>query len=151
MKNLDYSVDIIVSATAQEAFTSINEVTKWWTENLDGHSQNLNDEFTVQFGDIHVSTQKLVELIPGKKITWLVTNSKLNFTKNQSEWTGTTISFDISTADNKTKVRFTHEGLAKYECFDACSNAWSEYIQQSLKNLINTGKGNPTPKEVIHD
>jgi hypothetical protein len=147
MKNQDYSLNITVNATPQEAFERINNVTKWWTENLEGDSQKLNDEFIVRFGDVHVSTQKLVEIIPGKKIVWLVTDSALNFTKDKSEWTGTTISFEISQKDKKTQVRFTHLGLAKYECFDACSNAWSDYIQGSLLSLINTGTGKPTVKE----
>jgi hypothetical protein len=34
-----------------------------------------------------------------------------------------------------------------YECYDACSNAWSQYIQESLSSLIATGKGQPTLKE----
>jgi hypothetical protein len=150
MKNQNYTVSITVNATAQEAFKSVNNVTKWWTENLEGHSQELNDEFTVRFGDVHVSTQKIVELIPDKKIVWLVTDSKLNFTKDPNEWTGTRISFEIFEKNDKsssyqTVVRFSHPGLG--ECFDACSNAWGEYIQQSLLSLINTGKGKPTPKE----
>lgn len=149
MKEQDYTTTITVNATAQEAFKGINNVTKWWTENLVGRSQKLNDEFTVQFGDVHVSTQKLVEVIPGKKVVWLVTDSNLNFIEDKHEWNGTKISFEIFEKDKETRVRFTHLGLApKVECFDACSNAWGQYIQQSLSSLINTGKGHPTPKEV---
>ena len=152
MKTQDYTTSITVNATPQVAFTSINSVTKWWTENLEGSSQNLNDEFTVRFGDVHVSTQKLVEFIPNKKVVWLVTDSNLNFIKDRQEWTNTKISFAISDPDsyredNQTIIRFTHLGLAPKECFDACSNAWSEYIHQSLLSLINTGKGQPTPRE----
>ena len=139
----------MTNATAQEAFNSINKVTKWWTENLEGSSQKLNDEFTVRFDDVHVSTQKLVEVIPNKKAVWLVTDSALNFVKDKQEWTGTKISFEIFEKDNETEIRFTHLGLVpKYECFEACSNAWSEYIQQSLLNLITEGKGQPTPEKV---
>ena len=83
MKKQDYTASITVNATPQEAFKSINSVTKWWTENLEGSSQKLNDEFTVRFGDVHVSTQKLVEVIPDKKVVWLVTDSKLNFIKDK--------------------------------------------------------------------
>src|SRR5882762_8138071 len=123
MKKQDYNVSITVNATAQEAFKSINSVTKWWTEHLEGNSKKLNDEFTVRFDDVHVSTQKLVEVIPDKKIVWLVTDSKLNFIKDKQEWTGTKISFEIGKKDNKTQIRFTHEGLVPdRECFDACSN-----------------------------
>lgn len=148
MKNQDYTISITVNATAQEAFHCINNVTKWWTENLKGNSQKLDDEFSVQFGNVHFSKQKLIEVVPDKKIVWLVTDSNLNFLKDKQEWTGTRISFEINEQDNKTQVRFTHLGLApEIECFDACSNAWSEYIQQSLRSLINTGKGQPTLKE----
>ena len=148
MKEQDYTVNITVNATAQDAFESINNVSKWWTENLEGSSQNLSDEFTVRFGDVHVSKQKIVEVIPGKKVVWLVTESRLNFIEDKHEWTGTKISFDITENENKTQIRFTHLGLVpECECFDACSNAWNPYIQQSLWSLISTGNGQPTPKE----
>ena len=149
MQKRDYNTSIIVDATAQDAFESINTVTEWWTENLEGSSQKLGDEFAVRFGDVHYSNQKLVEVVPGKKIVWLVTDSKLNFIKDKQEWTDTKISFEISTQGEKTKIHFTHIGLVPgVECFDACSNAWSEYIQVSLFKLINTGKGQPARKEI---
>jgi len=144
----DYHTSIIVHATAQEAFNAINNVRGWWTENVEGSSEKLNDEFTVRFGDVHVSTQKLVEVIPDKKVTWLVTYSRLNFIQKKDEWTNTKIVFEITHKDGKTQVDFTHIGLDhSVECYDACSNAWAPYIQQSLADLINTGKGQPTKKE----
>lgn len=148
MKKQDYHISITVDAGAREAFKNINNVTKWWTENLDGNSQQLNDEFTVRFGDVHVSTQKLVEVIPSKKVVWLVTDSRLNFTKDTNEWTNTKISFDLVEKDGKTKIEFIHHGLIpEIECYDACSNAWSQYIKGSLLKLLTEGKGIPEPKE----
>jgi hypothetical protein len=139
MKEQDYTEIITVDATPSKAFAAINNVTQWWTKDLTGSSRKLNDEFTVQFGDVHTSTQRLVEVVPDKKVTWLVTDSKLNFLKqNKNEWTGTKISFEIFEQNNKTHVRFTHHGLIpKIECFNDCSNAWSGYIRGSLLNLIN--------------
>ena len=144
MKKQDYNASITVNATAQEAFKSINRVSKWWTEDLEGSSQKLNDEFTVRFGDIHVSKQKLVEVVPNKKVVWLVTDSKLNFVKDKHEWTNTKISFEIVEKGGKTQVIFTHIGLVPgIECHNACSNAWGEYITGSLYKLLTEGKGMP--------
>ncbi|MGI8951554.1 MAG: hypothetical protein ACR2FN_08215 [Chitinophagaceae bacterium] len=39
---------------------------------------------------------------------------------------------------------FTHAGLTpQYECYDICRDSWSNYIQNSLRSLITTGKGQP--------
>ena len=149
MQEQDYSISINVDASAAEAFKAINSVTKWWTENLEGSSQKLNDEFTVRFGEVHVSTQKIIEFVPDKKVVWLVSYSNLNFIKDNNEWTGTKVIFEVSQEDKKTTVKFTHLGLApRKECFDACSGAWNQYIEGSLLSLINTGKGQPALKEV---
>jgi hypothetical protein len=145
MKTQDYHTSIRVNATASEAFKAINSVTRWWTENLEGKSQKLNDEFTVRFGDVHMSKQKLVELIPDKKVVWLVTDSRLNFVKDKHEWTNSRIIFEVTHRNNQTQVDFTHVGLVPQgECYDSCSNAWTGYIQGSLQDLINTGKGQPS-------
>src|SRR6478735_11400748 len=136
MKTKDYSLLLTVDAPAHEVFENINNVTQWWTEDLVGDSKKLNDEFTVRFfDDVHVSTQRLVELIPDKKVVWLVTKSKLNFIKQQDEWTGTKIVFEITTKDNKTQVQFTHIGLVpEVECYEACTGygGWERYLKGSL-------------------
>ncbi|MBC7888717.1 MAG: SRPBCC domain-containing protein [Ferruginibacter sp.] len=144
MNKQDYTVSITVNATAQKAFESINNVSKWWTENLEGSSQKLDDEFTVRFDDVHVSKQKLVEIIPDKKVVWLVTDSKLNFIEDEKEWTNTKISFEIMNQDNKTQINFTHFGLVpEVECYKDCSKGWDYYIKGSLFKLLNEGKGTP--------
>lgn len=146
MKKQDYSTSIMVNAAAQDAFKSINNVSGWWTENLEGSSQKLNNEFTVRFGETFV-TVKITELIPGGKIVWDVMDCNKPWLKNKKEWVGTKISFEISEKDGKANIRFSHLGLVPaFECFDVCSNAWGQYIQQSLLSLINTGKGRPEPR-----
>lgn len=152
MKHRDYTTSITVKASAKEAYEGIMAITKWWTENVEGSSQKLNDEFTVRFWDVHVSTQRITEWMPHKKIVWLVTNSQLNFLKDKEEWTGTTISFDITEKNKETHIQFTHHGLnASVECHTACSTAWQEYIHGSLKLLLDTGTGKPTIKEMRLD
>jgi plastocyanin len=148
MDNKNFTATFFTDKSPEQVFNAINNVTGWWTENLQGSSQKLNDEFDVHFGEVHYSRQKLTEVIPGKKVVWLITDSKLNFIADESEWTNTKISFDINKEGDKTEVRFTQWGLTpEVECYSACSNAWSDYINNSLRSLINNGKGNPALKE----
>jgi hypothetical protein len=148
MRDQSYAIVFTVDQSPEEVFDAINNVDGWWTENMEGGSQKLNDEFEVRFGDVHYSKQKLIEVIPGKKIVWFVIDSKLNFVRDKNEWTGTRIIFEIAEYGNKTELRFTHVGLTpQYECYGACSNAWCGYINNSLNSLITTGVGQPTEKE----
>ena len=138
----NYTTTFFVNQTPAEVFRAINNVSGWWQGEIEGSTNKLNDEFTYRMEDIHFSKQKVVEIIPDKKIVWLVTDSKLNFLKNKNEWTGTKISFEIAEINNKTQVRFTHLGLVpEIECYNDCSNAWNMLIQDSLLSFITTGKG----------
>ena len=142
MSNFDFTTTFLVDQTPKAVFDAINNVPDWWQGEIKGSSQKLNDEFTYHMEDIHFSKQKVVEFIPNKRIVWLITESKLSFTKDKSEWTGTKICFEISVVNNQTQVCFTHMGLVpKFECYGDCSNAWTELIQKSLFSLITTGKG----------
>ena len=77
-------------------------------------------------------------------MAWLVTESRLTFTEDQEEWTGTTVRFEVLPTSDGTQVRFTHEGLVpQVECFGVCRVAWSEYILGSLKDLIESRAGRP--------
>jgi hypothetical protein len=142
MKSKDFTTTISVDQTPEEVFNAVNNVRGWWSGEITGNTDKLNDEFTYRFEEFHESQQKVVELVKNEKVLWLITESQLNFVKNKSEWTGTKISFEISKKDNKTELRFTHYGLVpEIECFGGCSNAWSQLVQESLYSLITTGKG----------
>ena len=144
MSGQDYSITLTVNRTPKEAFENINNVSKWWTDDLEGSSYKLNDEFTVHFGDIHVSKQKLVEIIPHKKVVWLVTESNLNFIEDRQEWTNTKIEFEVSEHNDQTKIHFTHFGLVpKVECYNDCVKGWDYFIKGSLFKLLTEGKGTP--------
>jgi len=132
----------MVNQTPKQVFDAVNNVAGWWQGEIKASTNKLNDEFTYRMEEIHFSKQKVMELVPNKKVVWLVTDSRLSSFKDKSEWTGTKISFEISEVNNKTQLRFTHAGLVpKIECYGDCSNAWEMLIEQSLFSLITTGKG----------
>ncbi len=142
MTKSDFTTTILVDNSPKEVFKAINNVRGWWQGEIEGNTSQLDDEFTYRMEEFHISTQKIIEIIPNEKVVWLVTESKLNFIKNKSEWTNSKIIFEISEINNKTQLRFTHQGLVpQIECYGACSNAWSQLVQKSLFSLITTGKG----------
>lgn len=149
MAGKNFTTTLLVSQTPTEAFDAINNVRGWWSEGVEGGTRKLNDEFIYRHKDMHFSKQKLIEVIPGKKVVWLVTDSYLSFLKKEkSEWNDTKIIFEINEKDNQTEVVVTHQGLIPgVECFEACSNGWNYYLHESLLPLITTGKGRPDKKE----
>jgi hypothetical protein len=148
MQDQNFTTTILVDQTPNEAFNAINNVRGWWSEEIEGSTEKLNDEFTYHYGDVHRCRMKLVEVIPDKKVVWLVLDNYFNFTRDKTEWTGTKVIFDIVGKENKTEINFTHAGLVpEYECYDACREGWTHYIENSLRSLITTGKGKPNAAE----
>ena len=148
MTTSDFTITFPVDQTREEVFNAINNVRGWWSETIEGSTEKLNDEFIYRHKELHYSKQQLIEVVPNKKVVWIVTDSSLSFIENKSEWTGTKISFEIFEKDNKAQMRFIHHGLVpQCQCFEACFNGWSYYISDSLLPLITTGKGQPDPIE----
>jgi len=143
----NFTTTFTVDQTPEQAFAAINDVRGWWSGEITGSTDKLNDEFTYRYEDVHYSKQRITESIPGERIVWLVLDSYLNFVEDTTEWTGTEITFEISRKGNQTEICFNHVGLAEHECFDVCSNAWGTYVNGSLRSLITTGKGRPNLKE----
>jgi hypothetical protein len=113
---------------------------------IDGESKQVGDEFSYRYPGFHYSKQEIVELVPGTKVVWRVTDSRLEGPENASEWTGTEIIFEITANDDGTEVRFAHRGLVpEFECFESCSSGWGFFVNGSLRRLITTGEGPAQP------
>lgn len=147
MQQQNFTASFLFEQTPEQVFEAITNVRGWWSAALEGTSEKLNDEFIYRYKDIHYSKQLLVEVVPGKKVVWLVTESSLSFVQQKDEWNNTRVSFEILQQGNKTLLVFTHIGLVpKVDCYDGCSKGWSYYLNNSLVPLITTGKGNPDAK-----
>jgi Activator of Hsp90 ATPase homolog 1-like protein len=148
MKTKNFTTSIVVDRSPEEAFDAINDVRGWWSGEIQGRTDVLGAEFTYSYKKVHRTTQKITELVPGEKIVWHVTSSQLNFVRDKSEWDGTDIVFEIAQKGDKTEIRFTHVGLVPaIECYDGCSGAWGFYVNESLRDFIMKGKGQPNPDE----
>ena len=148
MSTEDLTIAFTVDAAPEEAFAAVNDVRGWWSGNIEGSTDELGAEFTYRYQDVHRSTQRITELVPGKRVAWHVVDGYLAFVEDKAEWTGTDITFDIAPQGAGTEVRFTHVGLVPAgECFESCASAWHFYVGTSLRNRISTGRGEPNEKE----
>ncbi|RFZ92491.1 SRPBCC domain-containing protein [Mucilaginibacter conchicola] len=142
----DLKISFTVPQTPSEVFEAVTNVRGWWLATLDGESADVGDEFVYRHGDLHYSRHRLTEVVPDKKVVWLTTDSSINFVDDKTEWTGTTVTFDILQKDGLTTLEFTHQGLVpQLECFEACTGGWQYYID-SLRQLIVSGEGHPDNK-----
>lgn len=148
MSDKNFTIGFSVDQSPEEVFAAINNVRGWWSEEIDGSTDKLGAEFKYHYQDLHFSTQKITELVPGKKVVWHVLDSRIDFVKDKGEWNGTDIVFEITRKNGKTQLRFTHVGLVPaFECYGDCSEGWGFFINDSLRGLITTGKGQPNQKE----
>lgn len=140
----DFTVAFTVDATPEQVFKAINQVNRWWSEEIEGRTDHVGAIWHYHFQDIHRCTMEVTELVPSEKVVWRVLDNDFKFTHDKHEWIGNTIVFDIAEKDGKTEVTFTQHGLTPaYECYEICEGAWTNYVTDSLKGLIETGKGKP--------
>jgi len=83
MKKSDFTATILVDQTPEEAINAIKNVGGWWSQNIEGSTDQLNDEFFYHYKDIHLCKMRLIELVPGQKVVWLVLDNYFKFTKDQ--------------------------------------------------------------------
>jgi hypothetical protein len=144
MTRPDYTTAFMVDQSPEEVFAAITNVRGWWSGEIEGDTGRLGAEFTYRVPDVHYCRMRITEFIPGKTVVWHVLDSDISYTKERSEWDDTRIAFEISRRDGKTEIRFTHRGLVpQFECYNACSDAWSALVNGNLRNLISTGRQQP--------
>jgi hypothetical protein len=142
MTNKDFSTTILVDQSPATVFEAVKNVRGWWSKNAEGNFDKVNDVFVHTYKDAHRCTIKVTEVVPDQKIVWHVLDNYFSFTQDETEWKDTKIVFDIAKKGEKTELRFTHRGLTSaYECYDACSTAWTNLIQETLPRLIASGNG----------
>jgi hypothetical protein len=142
MDNQNFTTAIVVEQSPSEVFKAIGNPRAWWSEEIEGITDQPDAEWNYKFGDNHRSKMRVIEMIPAKKVVWLVEENYFKNAKDQTEWVGNKIIFEISRQGDKTQLIFTQIGLVPaYDCYKACDWAWTGFIQKSLYSLITTGKG----------
>jgi len=148
MNDESYRTTVLVDATPDRAYDAVNDVRGWWSQDLDGRTDTIGAEFDYRGNqdgvNLHRARIRVVDLVPAERVEWLVLDNWMSFIDDQAEWTGTRIVFEISPTESGSEIRFSHLGLVpSYECYDACFDAWTFFLQSSLRELITSGRGEP--------
>ena len=140
-------VDILhkvgITAPASEvyaALTTIDGLAGWWTTDTVGTSDAVGGTVTFTFsrGTVDVAVRILEA---DAAVVWEVVSGP-------EEWLGTTVSFELRQQGDWTIVLFSHEGWKEpVEFMHHCSTKWATFML-SLKQLVETGKGAPSPNDV---
>lgn len=140
-----------IKATIQQVYTTLSTiegVAGWWTENTTGTSE-VGETIIVRFhtltGEEIGSMQIEVKALDAnKKVQW-------HFKDGPKEWIGTDVTFELHEEDDYTIVLFAHTNWAEEVEFKAhCSMKWAIFML-SLKQLVETGKGKPSPHDIKID
>ena len=70
----NFSSSISAKISADEAIKKISNVPEWWGISFEGNSEKQNDKFIVKMSGDSFFNFTVSELVPGKRVVWLVTD-----------------------------------------------------------------------------
>ncbi len=127
-----------------QALATRDGLAGWWTTNTQGDSKVggvIKFRFSADGREIGGFDTKVLELRAGERVGWEVI-------EGPPEWIGTKISFELKQEDRYSIVLFKHTGWREpVEFMYHCSTKWATFLM-SLKALVETGKGAPSPDDV---
>ena len=131
-------------AKVYEALATTAGVAGWWTQETTGTSQpggTIDVKFLRPGGEaIGGMTMEVVALEPNQRVHW-------RFTAGPEEWIGTDATFDLKQDGDYTIVLFGHRNWREAVEFTAhCSMKWATFMV-SLRELVETGTGRPSPED----
>ncbi|MGQ0712824.1 MAG: SRPBCC family protein [Gemmatimonadaceae bacterium] len=135
-------------AEVYAALATVDGVAGWWTKETAGTSKpgaTIDVRFqTPQGKEIGGMTMEVVALEPNRKVHW-------RFRKGPEEWIGTDAIFDLTQDGDSTIVLFGHRNWREPVEFMAhCSMKWATFML-SLRELVETGRGRPSPNDIKID
>jgi predicted lipoprotein with Yx(FWY)xxD motif len=138
----DFKARIATKISPDEAIKKISDIPAWWDVAFTGSAEKQNDTFVVKMGGDSFFDFTVAELIPGKRVVWLVTDCHMPWYSDKKEWANTKLIFDLTETNGLTHLTFTHEGLTpEVECYNDCEPGWTHWIKTSLFSYFTTGKG----------
>lgn len=136
------------AANVYAALATVEGVAGWWTRETTGVSspgETIHFEFLSAGGErIGAMAMQVITLAPDQQVHW-------RCTAGPEEWVGTDLVFNLSQEGDYTIVLFAHRNWREAVEFTAhCSMKWATFLL-SLKELVETGTGRPSPHDIKID
>lgn len=126
-----------------QALTTCRGLSDWWTNDTKGET-GVGGVIQFRFGPLGGFDMKVLELDPEKRVLWDVVDGP-------TEWIGTKVAWELKQEGDYTFVLLKHQGWREpVEFMHHCSTKWAVFLM-SLKSLVETGKGAPSPNDVKID
>ena len=134
----DFTMSFTVEATPDRVYATINDVRSWWLGDIVGRSEQIGDEFTYRYEDLHRSTQKVIELVPGRRVVWEVTDAYLSHSADPEDWTGSHVVFDIVPSGRADRGPLHRTKACDRHCraTTTASMGWNHYAGAVLPSVI---------------
>src|SRR3954463_1798275 len=129
-----------------KALTTRDGLAGWWTTSTEGDRNSkvggvIKFRFSADGREIGGFDMKVLELRPAERVLWQVIDGP-------AEWIGTKVSFELKQEGDYSIVLFKHAGwMEPVEFMYHCSTKWATFLM-SLKALVETGTGAPSPADV---
>src|SRR5207237_8940664 len=111
MSSQDYATSITVERTPADVFDAITDPRRWWSGEFEGPTDEVGGVFTYRYEDLHICKQKVTELVPGKRVVWLVVEGGPTSVAATTEWKGTRLILDVAERGYGTGVRLPHQAV----------------------------------------
>ena len=136
------------AAEVYDALATAAGVGRWWTRDTTSTAPiggTVNVPFRDQAGaEIGQMDFEMTRLEPARTVHW-------RFISGPPEWHGTHVTFELAEDGGMTIVNFGHRNWKEpVEFMGHCSTKWAVFLL-SLRELVETGRGRPSPDDVKID
>src|SRR5579871_4493576 len=83
MSERNYTTSFTVNQSPEAVFAAVNNPRAWWSENIEGSTDQPGAEFTFDAEGFHHTTHKISEFVPGKKVVWHVVEGQIKYVEDK--------------------------------------------------------------------
>ncbi len=145
-QGMDYIRRLRTSSSRDQVFAALTSGISGWWSTIAGAAKNKGDVFRVSFGPDSYWEFEVLAIDKPEMIIWqcVLSHQDHNLKGIDAEWLDSKIQWRIISVDDQVEIELFHKGLETTGiCYDVCSKAWDFYLLESLKNYLETGRGNP--------